>query len=92
MQYFVLFYHVVPDYPARRAPFRSEHLRIAQEAHERGELILGGALSDPTDQALLVFRTADRGVVENFVRNDPYVTQGLVTHWEIRPWAVVIGQ
>jgi hypothetical protein len=91
MQYYVLFYEVVDDYVTRRAAFRAEHLRLAQAAQQRGELILAGALSDPTDRALLVFRVPDRAVVENFVRHDPYVINGLVTRWEIRPWAVVIG-
>jgi len=48
-------------------------------------------LSDPADRALLVFRVPDRSIVEDFARNDPYVTNGLVTRWEIRPWTVVIG-
>jgi hypothetical protein len=59
MSYYVLFYHVVGDYVARRAAYREEHLRLAREAHRRGELLLGGALSDPVG-ALLVFR-AERG-------------------------------
>jgi uncharacterized protein YciI len=91
MPYYVLFYEVVEDYVARRAPYRDEHLRLAREAHRRGELLLGGALTDPVDRALLVFRAPDRAVVEEFVRNDPYVIQGLVTRWEVRPWTVVIG-
>jgi uncharacterized protein len=91
MKYYALFYEVVGDYVSRRDTFRAEHLRLAQEAHQRGELILAGALSDPIDRALLVFRVPDRAVVENFVRNDPYVTNGLVARWEIRSWAVVIG-
>jgi uncharacterized protein YciI len=90
MNYYLLFYHVVDDYVARRARFRDEHLRLARAAHERGELILGGALSDPADAALLVFRAADKSVVEDFVQADPYVINGLVKKWEIRPWTVVI--
>jgi len=90
MNYYLLFYHVVDDYVARRAQFRDDHLRLARAAHERGELILGGALSDPADAALLVFRTADKSVVEDFVQADPYVINGLVKKWEIRPWTVVI--
>jgi uncharacterized protein len=35
--------------------------------------------------------TAPREVVERFVESDPYVVQGLVTGWTIRPWAVVVG-
>lgn len=91
MDYYVLFYHVVDDYVTRRAAFREEHLQLARAAHARGELVYGGALSEPADQALLVFRVDDRAVVEAFVRSDPYVLHGLVLRWEIRPWAVVIG-
>jgi uncharacterized protein YciI len=91
MRYYALFYEVVENFVARRAAYREEHLRLAREAHGRGELILGGALGDPPDGALLVFRVSERGVVEDFARNDPYVIRGLVTRWQVRPWAVVIG-
>ena len=91
MKYYALFYYVVDDFVARRAEYREEHLGLVREAHRRGELLLAGALTDPTDRALLVFRAEDRSVAEDFARNDPYVTKGLVTRWEIRPWAVVIG-
>ena len=91
MKYYALFYYVVDDFVARRAEFREEHLRLVREAHRRGELLLAGALTDPTDRALLVFRAADRSVAEDFAGNDPYVKKGLVTRWEVRPWAVVIG-
>ena len=91
MKYYALFYHVVDDFVTRRAPYREQHLRLAREAHRRGELLLAGALSDPADRALLAFRASDSSVVEDFVRNDPYVTNGLVTKWEVRSWAVVIG-
>jgi len=91
MNYYALFYDVVEGFPTRRAAYRDEHLRLAREAHGRGELLLAGALTEPADGALLVFRTAGRAMVEEFARNDPYVRNGLVTRWEVRPWAVVIG-
>jgi uncharacterized protein YciI len=91
MSYYILSYHVVDDYLTRRAQFRDDHLCLAREAHARGELLLGGALADPADQALLVFRVRNRAVIEEFVRNDPYVVNGLVKRWEIRSWTVVIG-
>lgn len=91
MKYYALFYYVVDDFVSRRAPYREGHLRLAREAHRRGELLLAGALSDPADRALLVFRASDSSVAEDFARNDPYVTSGLVTRWEVRSWTVVIG-
>ena len=90
MNYFILIYYVVEDYVTRRAPYREEHLGLAREAHSRGELILGGALGDPADRALLVFRCPDKAAVEGFVQNDPYFNNGLVARYEIQPWAVVI--
>lgn len=90
MNYFVLIYHVVDGYVERRVPYREDHLCLAREAQKRGELILGGALADPADRALLIFRCSDKSVVEEFVARDPYVANGLVQRWEIRPWMVVI--
>lgn len=91
MKYYALIYHVVDEFVSRRSPYREEHLRLAREAHRRGALLLAGALGDPADRALLVFRAPEASVVEDFARNDPYVTHGLVTRWEVRPWTVVIG-
>jgi uncharacterized protein YciI len=91
MPYFALMYEVVDDYVERRAAFREDHLLAARAASDRGELLLGGAFSDPVDMALLIFRVADASFVEEFARHDPYVTSGLVTSWKIRPWTVVVG-
>lgn len=87
--HFLLFYDYVDDILDRRAPFRSAHLALAGEAREQGILLMAGALAEPIDGAVLVFTTDDRAVVENFVANDPYVQNGLVTTWRIRPWNVV---
>ena len=92
MPYFALFYDVVDDFAARRAPHREQHLRLAREAHARGELLLAGALDDPPNRTLAIFRTESRAAAERFAKSDPYVTNGLVARWEVRPWNVVIGE
>jgi uncharacterized protein YciI len=91
MNYYVLIYQLVDDYITRRAQFREEHLRLAKESNHRGEMILAGAFSDPPDKALLIFRVADKSIIEDFIKKDPYVKNGLIAKWEIRPWTVVIG-
>lgn len=91
MNYYALLYELVDDMVNRRVPFREEHLRLAREAHERGELVLAGALSEPVDRALLVFLVDDKSKVEAFARKDPYVRNGLAKKWEVRPWNVVVG-
>ncbi|MHC4945195.1 MAG: YciI-like protein [Planctomycetota bacterium] len=89
--YFILFYDVVDGFVERREPFRDVHLDMANGAVERGELALAGALAEPADGAVLVFKGDDPSVAENFAKNDPYVLNGLVTSWRVRPWTVVLG-
>ena len=90
--HYLLFYDFVTDYLARRAPLRDAHLTLAWEAHARGELVLGGALAEPADGALLLFSCDSPGPVEAFAEADPYVRHGLVTHWRVRPWTTVAGE
>jgi uncharacterized protein YciI len=89
--HYLLLYDYVPNAIERRAPFREAHLGLAREAVERGELLLGGAFDEPVDGAALVFRADGPSVVEAFVGRDPYVANGVVTRWRIRPWTVVVG-
>jgi uncharacterized protein len=89
--YFLLLYDVVDDYLERRPPLREEHLGLATAAHERGELVMAGALDEPADGAVLVFRGDGPSAAEEFARNDPYVRNGLVTNWRVRAWNVVVG-
>ncbi|MGB9432151.1 MAG: YciI-like protein [Candidatus Acidiferrum sp.] len=91
MGYYALFYEVVDDFVERRAAFREEHLKLADEANRRGQLLLAGALAEPADGALLIFRGNDPTAACSFAQNDPYVRNGLVKHWEVRPWTVVVG-
>ena len=89
--HYLLFYDVVPDYVERRAAFRNEHLSLAWRAHGRGELVLGGALADPVDGAVLLFSCDSPEPVEAFAAADPYVRNGLVTKWRVRAWKTVVG-
>jgi uncharacterized protein len=87
----ILFYDVAGDFTARRAPYRGEHLALVRQAYERGDLVLAGALADPADGAVLVFRGPSAEPAEAFAKADPYVTNGVVTAWRVRKWMTVIG-
>ena len=89
--HWLLLYDLVDDYMDRRAPLRPEHLGLAEAAHERGDLVMAGALADPADRVVLVFRGDDPSAAEAFAEADPYVREGLVRSWEVRGWTVVIG-
>jgi uncharacterized protein YciI len=89
--HYLLFYDAGEDYVERRAAHRDEHLRKAWAASDRGELVLGGALIEPTDGAVLLFQGDSPEVAEMFARTDPYVTNGVVKRWRVREWRTVAG-
>ena len=90
--HYLLFYEFVHDYVERRSELRAEHLRLAWESNDRGELILAGTLADPVDTGVLLFNCDSPDVVERFVAADPYFKRGLVKSHRIRPWTTVIGK
>ena len=90
--HYLLFYDVGLDYLQRRGEFRSLHLKLAWEAAERGELVLGGVYADPVDGALLLFQGDSPEVAVRFAEADPYVRNGLVKRWQVRAWTTVAGE
>ncbi|MCY7388042.1 MAG: YciI family protein [Burkholderiales bacterium] len=89
--HYLLMYDVIDSYVAARVPFRKLHLQHAAAAHQRGELILGGALANPVDGAVLLFQGDSPKVAVDFAKADPYVVNGLVTRWRVREWTTVVG-
>ena len=89
--HYILFYDIVDDFAAKRVQFRGAHLQLIQQSFERGELVLAGALAEPVDGAVLIFRGESGEAAEAFAKADPYVTNGLVTSWRVRKWTTVIG-
>ncbi|HVP54309.1 MAG TPA: YciI-like protein [Candidatus Eisenbacteria bacterium] len=87
----ILFYELVDDYLERRGQLRAEHLELARQSQARGELVLAGALADPVDSAVLVFRGESTAAAEAFARADPYVKNALVKSWRVRKWTTVIS-
>jgi uncharacterized protein YciI len=90
--HYLLFYDLAADYLDRRPAFRAEHLALAWEAQSKGDLILAGALADPADGAVFLFEGDSPAVAERFAETDPYVRNGLVTRWRVRPWTTVVGE
>lgn len=89
--HYLLIYDVAPDYLEKRVQYRAEHVALAKAAYKRGELVLGGALANPVDGAVLFFQGDSPEVAERFVHADPYVRHGLVTKWRVREWTTVVG-
>lgn len=89
--HYLLMYELAPDYLERRGEFRTEHLKLAWQAQERGEMVLAGALAEPIDTAVLLFSSQSPEPAERFAADDPYVRHGLVKSWRVRQWNTVVG-
>jgi uncharacterized protein YciI len=90
--HYLLFYDVVDGYAERRTPWRAQHLALLEAAVERDELVLAGALAEPIDGAVFLFKGESPAAAEAFAKIDPYVVNGLVEHWRVRKWTTVVGQ
>jgi hypothetical protein len=90
--HYLLMYELAPDYLERRGAFRDAHLQLAWDAQERGDILIAGAMAEPADTALLLFTGDTPDAAERFARADPYVTEGLVKRWSVRPWNTVVGK
>lgn len=89
--HYLLIYETAPDYLERRGTHRDQHLKLAWEAHGRGELVLAGAFAEPADGAVLLFKGESPAAAHRFAEADPYVKNGLITRWRVRRWTTVIG-
>lgn len=95
MNHYLLIYDAAPDYLERRGEFRAEHLALGWAAHARGEMLLGGALpavEGAAGGAVFVFQGDSSAAAEAFAQADPYVRNGLILRWRVRPWMTVIGE
>ncbi|AJE97171.1 YciI-like protein [Pandoraea apista] len=90
--HYLLTYDLADDYLERRGQYRDAHLALAWQAADRGELVLAGALESPVDTAALLFESDSPTAAEAFAKNDPYVVNGLVKAWRVRPWKTVVGK
>jgi uncharacterized protein YciI len=87
--HYLLIYELAPDYLERRGAFRNEHLKLAWAADG---ILLAGALAEPADRAMFLFAGDSPDAAKRFANADPYVTNGLVRRWEVRPWTTVVGE
>lgn len=88
--HYLLTYELQPDYLQRRGEYRADHLALAWQAAGAGDLLLGGALAEPADRALLLFTSP--AAAEAFAGADPYVRNGLIARWRVQPWNTVVGE
>lgn len=90
-KYWLLSYQYVPDILEKRGPYREAHLAGARKHLDAGRLVAAGAVGDPVEGATFFFKDISKEDIEAFVASDPYVQNGLVPSWSLKPFAVVVG-
>ncbi|MEC3951726.1 YciI family protein [Nocardia sp. CDC153] len=82
---YVLFYDSAPDVADRAPAYFAEHCARWREFADRGELLMIGTFADPqTDGSMAVFTTEESA--RQFAESDPFVVNGVVSSWRIKPW------
>ena len=83
----VCFYEVAPDaLPKLGAHFPAHRARL-DDFHDRGVLLAAGPLGNPPEGAMAIFTS--REAAEEFIKEDPFVTNGLVSKWRLVEWNAV---
>jgi len=81
----VVFYESADDVATRARPHFAAHCARWQEFADRGELLMIGTFANAQeDGSMAIFST--RAAAEAFVRDDPFVLNGVVRNWTIRDW------
>jgi len=88
MRYVVL-YESAPDVASKAPPHFPAHKARLDEFHARGELLLVGTFGDPQNEgSMAIFAT--REGAEEFVKDDPFVLNGVVAKWHLREWNEIL--
>jgi uncharacterized protein YciI len=80
----VCFYEMAPGALSKVATHFPAHRARLDEFHGRGVLLAAGPLGNPPEGAMAIFTT--REAAEEFVKGDPFVTNGLVSKWRLVEW------
>ena len=82
---YVMLYESADDVASKAPPHFPAHKARLDEFHARGDLLMVVTFGDPQTQgSMAIFRT--REAAEEFVRDDPFILNGVVKSYEIRDW------
>ena len=82
---YVLFYESADDVASKAPAQLPAHRARITDFYRMGDLLLIGPFGDPQREgSMAVFAT--REAAEEFVKDDPFVTAGVVRDWHIRAW------
>ena len=85
----MLLYESADDVLSRAPVHFPAHKARLDAFHERGDLVMVGTFGDPqAEGSMAVFRSRD--AAEEFVKDDPFVLNGVVRAWQLREWNEIL--
>ena len=88
---YIVQYEFAGDVLEKRKPYRQAHLELLNKQAQSGKLVIGGAVDLPPTGGLMVIRDMKPDEIEKFVQEDPYVSNGVVVKYTIKPYIAVVG-
>jgi uncharacterized protein len=87
---YVLFYESADDVLSKAPAHFPAHKARLDDFHARGDLLMVGTFGDPQEEGSMAIFTT-REAAEEFVKEDPFVLNGVVRDWQIREWDEVLA-
>lgn len=87
----ILQYDYIPDILEKRGPYREGHLAAAKALQEQGKLILAGAYGTEVLGGMFIFKNMSKEEIDQYVQDDPYTKNGLITGYKVHPYMVAVG-
>jgi uncharacterized protein len=91
LQYYMLYYKLVPDILTARIPYKEEHMRILHELSSRGLAFVGGEVKEGFP-AVFMFEGKNEDVLQEWLTRDPYLNNNLVEEYRYNRIILVSGR
>ncbi len=85
----VMLYSIAEGGLAKAKANYPQHRARLDAFHARGVLLMAGPYANPMDGAMAVF--TNRAAAEEFVSQDPFVTEGVVGKYTLQEWNEVLA-
>jgi uncharacterized protein len=86
---YVVFYESSPDALTLAPQHFSAHRERLADFHAQGLLLMVGTFGDPVKEGSMAIFSTREGA-ETFVKDDPFVLNGVVSSWTLREWNEVL--
>ena len=86
---YVLIYRAVDDFLPLAREHGPAHVERLRDFHGRGVLLMVGTFDESVKgEAMAIFTS--REAAEEFIAGDPFVLNGVVANWTLRPWKEIL--